>query len=473
MSFIRYKTVKGRIYAYEVTAYWDTELKKPRQKSEYLGVVEKAGDTPQKKEIVQKLQLDFGDGYLLHKFIANSNCYEIIQNVFSTKFPELLPLIYYRLCMQSAMYNAEAWLEGNITRTLFAGSKLLSQDISVMLKKLGDESIQREFFTQYLSKVNKSSRSILIDATSLPNSSELALNSWGHNDNGMSKQLRMLCVVDQENGQPLFYRAVPGNILDLSTLQNTLIELKQMDLSCSFVLLDAGYFSEDNTNKLYEQNIHFLTRMQKSRIQYKKLIKTELDDLESVKYATKNGKRGIFAKCVEINLFKHKAYAYIVLDPVRKGKEMQDLLIACGEDTAASEIQQSDLDGCGVVVFVSSLKLEAKEVVSHYYTRMQIEQVFSFCKSDLQLLPLRKHSDETMSGYLFVQFIILIIFIQIRNAVCDKYTVEQALLLTRNIKCKIFGSDVLIAEFTKKQKEIYKLCEVTIPKSCKVKINQM
>jgi len=472
MSFIRYKTVKGRIYAYEVTAYWDTELKKSRQKSEYLGIVEKAGDTPQKKEIIQKLQLDFGDGYLLHKFIANLDCYKIIQDIFSKKFPELLPLIYYRLCMHSAMYNAETWLEGNIARALFTGAKLSSQDISVMLKKLGDESIQREFFTQYLSKIKKSSKSILIDATSLPNSSELALNSWGHNDNGMSKQLRMLCVVDQENGQPLFYRAVPGNVLDLSTLQNTLAELEQMELSCSFVLLDAGYFSEDNTNKLYEKNIHFLTRMQKSRVQYKKLIKTELDDLVSVKYATTSGKRGIFAKCVEINLFKHKSYAYIVLDPIRKGKELQELLLEHGQD-ATSKMLQFDLDGCGIVIFISSLKLDAKEVVSHYYTRMQVEQVFSFCKSDLQLLPLRKHSEETMSGYLFVQFIILIIFIQIRNAICDKYTVEQALLLTRNIKCKIFGNDVLIAEFTKKQKEIYKLCGVKIPKSCKVKITQI
>ena len=78
-----------------------------------------------------------------------------------------------------------------------------------------------------------------------------------------------------------------------------------------------------------------------------------------------------------------------------------------------------------------------------------------------------------MSGYLFIQFIILIIFIQIRNAVCSKYTVEQALLLSRNVKCKIFGNDVLIAEFTKKQKEIYKFCGIEIPKSCKIKINQI
>jgi transposase len=184
----------------------------------------------------------------------------------------------------------------------------------------------------------------------------------------MSKQLRMLCVVDQENGQPLFYRAVPGNILDMSTLQNTLTELKEMELSCSFVLLDAGYFSEDNTNSMYEQNINFLTRMQKSRLIYKTLLKTELFDLETVAYVATSGKRGIFAKCVEIKLFEHKAYAYIVLDPVRKGKEMQDLLIGAEKNTK-SEIQQSELNSCGIVVFISSLKLDAKEVVSHYYTR--------------------------------------------------------------------------------------------------------
>jgi hypothetical protein len=127
--------------------------------------------------------------------------------------------------------------------------------------------------------------------------------------------------------------------------------------------------------------------------------------------------------------------------------------------------QQSDIASCGIVIFVSSMEIDSKDVVSLYYTRMQIEQVFSFCKSDLQLLPIRRHSEETMSGYLFLQFIILIIFIQLRNAIESNCTVEQALLTTRNIKCKTFGEKILIAEFTKKQKEIYKLCGIKVPKN--------
>lgn len=40
MSYIRYKQFGNKQYAYEVTAYWDKEAKKPRQRVKYLGVVD-------------------------------------------------------------------------------------------------------------------------------------------------------------------------------------------------------------------------------------------------------------------------------------------------------------------------------------------------------------------------------------------------------------------------------------------------
>lgn len=44
MSFVRYKTLKGKKYAYEITAYWDAEEKKSKQKSKYLGIVDAEGN---------------------------------------------------------------------------------------------------------------------------------------------------------------------------------------------------------------------------------------------------------------------------------------------------------------------------------------------------------------------------------------------------------------------------------------------
>jgi hypothetical protein len=51
-----------------------------------------------------------------------------------------------------------------------------------------------------------------------------------------------------------------------------------------FVLLDVGYYSEENIIELYENNIDFLMRL---RSLYKTCILTHLEDIEQIQYATK------------------------------------------------------------------------------------------------------------------------------------------------------------------------------------------
>ena len=67
MSFIRYKTLGKQKYAYEVTSFWDPDIKKPRQKVKYICPVDADGKIRQKTKILskqEKLILDFGDTYL-------------------------------------------------------------------------------------------------------------------------------------------------------------------------------------------------------------------------------------------------------------------------------------------------------------------------------------------------------------------------------------------------------------------------
>ncbi|MCL5413436.1 MAG: hypothetical protein M1569_03470 [Candidatus Marsarchaeota archaeon] len=42
----------------------------------------------------------------------------------------------------------------------------------------------------------------------------------------IDKQVRFLLAVDRDEHLPLFFRLLPGNIIDVSSLQNTLYELK-------------------------------------------------------------------------------------------------------------------------------------------------------------------------------------------------------------------------------------------------------
>ena len=119
----------------------------------------------------------------------------------------------------------------------------------------------------------------------------------------------------------------------------------------------------------------------------------------------------------------------------------------------------------GIMILISSKKIETIDIISSYYLRQNIEQIFGFFKDDLDSLPIRRHNDNTIQGYLFLQFIILILFLQFRKKLEGKYTVEQAVLLARNLKCKIFEKTILVSEANKKQTEIYKLGDVVVPKN--------
>jgi len=349
----------------------------------------------------------------------------------------------------------------NVTNLFFKDIDLSSQNISEILKYLSDESIQREFFLQYLQSLGGSERAVIIDATSLPNQIHTNFNAWGYANGAIEKQFKLLCVLDRETKAPLFYRYLPGNLADVSTLQRTIFELSQMGVKSGFALIDAGYLSEENILNLYKEKINFLSRLPSSRTLYKELMAAEANDMENKKHAIKYGTRGLFVKRIKIQLYGQEAYAFLVLDPIKKGKETQAMVLNYLDDKNQTD---GDFNTCGTIILVSSLPFEIEDVIENYYTRQAIEQVFGFYKDDLQSLPLRCHTDGTIKGYLFLQFIVLILFLELRSYLKHKFTVEQALLITRNIKCKVFKKELLVAELTKNQKQIFELSGVMVPK---------
>ena len=100
-----------------------------------------------------------------------------------------------------------------------------------------------------------------------------------------------------------------------------------------------------------------------------------------------------------------------------------------------------------------------------YYMRQEVEILFGFSKDDLALYPLRVHSEDRIRGFLFLQFITLIVFIQLKKKIGNKYTVEEALLTMRNLKCKVFDNELIISELTKDQKDLCEEVSVVVPKT--------
>jgi len=195
MTTIRYIKRYNKWYAYEVSQYWDKELKKPRQHSKYLGISNEKGGNyskPSKKTItfekiiiakpsVENAIVDYGDSYAINETSKNIGLNKIIEDSFClNNLDSIIALICFQITEGSAMYNCENWIEGNIAKNLFPRAKLSSQDISRLIKILGEQNLQIKFFKNYIAKFFPKERGVLIDSTTLPSAINSSINAFGY-----------------------------------------------------------------------------------------------------------------------------------------------------------------------------------------------------------------------------------------------------------------------------------------------------
>ena len=92
----------------------------------------------------------------------------------------------------------------------------------------------------------------------------------------ISNEIRLIYIVDKSRKLPLYFRYVAGNIIDNSTLINTINMLLAHGIEIDIVIMDAGYSSTDNLSELLSANIRFITRMQKTEKNIRHLLWIQL-----------------------------------------------------------------------------------------------------------------------------------------------------------------------------------------------------
>jgi len=102
---------------------------------------------------------------------------------------------------------------------------------------------------------------ILIDSTGLPNGPHMPFTAISNHNGTVSEEARLIYVVQQGTGFPLFFSCIAGNVVDASTVKNVVAHLKKNGIDTNFAILDAGYYNGINADALYEAKISFLTRV--------------------------------------------------------------------------------------------------------------------------------------------------------------------------------------------------------------------
>ena len=422
----------------------------------------------------EKLILDFGDSYVLKKYIEKLPIYQAYNNLLSEDTDTLFSLIFYRILTdQKANYYAEDWWEGNYARMLYPNAKLQSQRISEFLKLLGEEKIQRSFFKEYLNILygDQKATGILIDSTGLDNSSKMSITQINNHNGEISLEVRLIYVIDRKNGMPIYFRYCPGNIVDVTTLCTTITELTQYGVSIDYVIVDAGYFSEENITELYKKSIQFITRLAPNRKLFKDIVAKEIGELISSKNAIRYGERLVYIKKVKTEIYGYECYAYIGIDMDKRNTLYKRTIFNAMDDKLSTDEMDNIISKLGVFIVISSTNITEEEILPLYYTRQQVEQVFDIGKNNADLLPLRIQNENTFRGHLMLTFMATAILQQLQRDIINnrkkksKINPEGVLFKLRNQKCKVYEKNIVPQEPIKEINDIYKLLNITCPTS--------
>jgi transposase len=459
--YTRFKKIGNNTYAYQVKGYWDPKKKITRHTTKYLGKVIDAKKKKFEKTLYRRNQekaiLDFGDVHVVSTVYKRSKLKSIIKKTFGEHAGLIEMLVFNRILHPSPMKSVYYWASNTYVSITHDIGALETQKISRALKDIGSEEIQRKFFSSYAQAFKRSGCN-LFDITPLPTSISNNLAAWGYSDSNIEFQIKLALLVDKDHSMPLWFRMLPGNLTDVSTLTSTVKEAKKLGLRADLLILDRGFYSKNNIKALKKSNSGFLIPLPANTKLFNTIAAKYQRIEEDSSKTFMHGKRVLFG----LKEMKNSMYIYVVLDPQRRARERNELHAKrlIGSPPMKFEIQ---LKRKGFMVLLSTEDMPISEAVSLYYTRDFAEKCFKYFKSDLEILPLRVHDEERLAGYLLINFLALALYLQLRTAELD-VSLDDAFEILRGIKKKIYENEELVTEATKKQKEILNAFEIHVPK---------
>ena len=424
------------------------------------------------------VSVDFGDTFFMDSFLHSSGLMDIIDQVHYGNPDTLHAMVLFYTLSGLANCDAIHWYEGNIVRLLYPKANLTSQRISDFLSSIGTPEKQMDFQKAYLCYVlehYKQDRNILIDSSGLPNNIHFPYTCWNIHNGKASNEARLIFVVQRSTGIPLYYRAVPGNIVDISTLERVFLHLDSLGIDISSCIMDAGYNSGDNLDLFYDEKhnckIGFITRIGSGDEAFKSMIRNEMGTLDAKENLVQFEDRYLFIKKKPIMVGSKKdnpAWLYLGLDLARMSDEQHKLLRRARKNSLTTDEVYEALQAEGLFGVLSGTDIPCEELLPTYYLRQAAEQIFDIAKNYTKLLPLRVRNEATFQGHLLLSFVAscAVKMIQLRLKEANLFFGSRLACL-RNQKCTIYANRIVTDVPQKEANDSYKalgiICPAEIP----------
>ena len=369
--------------------------------------------------------VDFGDSYFLDHFFRDTGYNQVINVLSCQNRDTLYAMIHYYILEDAANCHADIWYRHNYASYLYPHANIYSQRISDLLSCLGTPEQKREFLLKHIEYVLSSTDgkvSVLIDSTGFPNKCGLPITRVSVHEGKTNIEFRMIALVQKDTGLPLFYEIVPGNIVDISTIEHIMELAKQYKCEVSYAIGDAGYCCPSTMEKLVLAGIGFMTRLNPTYETFANVMDSHGKELDDPQNTVRYRDRLVRVVKVPTPIATDKetgetvtGFVYLCKD-MQSSASKQDHLMSspkCKELTTA-EIM-SPCSRFGIFAIVTTRELQPEEVLPEYYIRQNIEQYFDFGKNYARFIPVRQQTMETLAGHMLLAFIATFVIILIKN----------------------------------------------------------
>lgn len=506
------------------------------------------------------LRLHAGATWALHTMLKDTPLMRALATVFPAygAFLRLLSIAYYLVLRRdSALCNYEefaecTWLPYTRGRTGSSISRFLGQitrnDIDRFFKvlqtevrkvhqaqkeesALKEQAEQTEPTDQQTEQTDQkdSHRFWALDSTSITSYSEnISSVEYGHNkDLIKAPQTNVLLIVDQETGEPVYFRNFDGNVPDVSTLRNTIAELAiaEIDYSQVVVVMDKGYGSNKNWDDMLRSKMSFISNARRNlNAAITEIIDENYTQLlnwnNGVSFLKQNavtvpivwsydefpiaGKRA--QKQTKTTLYVHLYFSKDVADEMARrlqgtlnvavemyGDKPENLTEAqtklidtyCdkaddGKVTINMRKVDKRLKYAGIRVLVSDVVSDAVECCIAYEERNEVEHAFNTLKARLSCNRTLVHTTEAWEGKLFVQMLASTISAMVRarvklynkgaegmdgkkNYLVHRDSDYKLLAKLNNIYMTRFKDGWIFDEIVGKKKELFKILNLPLP----------
>ena len=523
----------GITYAYESVSYWDKDKKQSRAKRTLIGrldpetgeVVPTDGRCRKKKETPpaatrgpkaaeHTARCFYGATYLLDQIGAGLGITADLKSCFPETYRQILSIAYYLILEdRSPLYRFAKWSD---LHQHPCGKEITAQRSSELFASISEEAKNKFFRIQGKRRTEKEFWAY--DITTISSYSKLLKQvQYGKNkEHDHLPQLNLALVFGETSNLPFCYRKLAGNIPDSKTLKNLLAELDILGFSKVKLIMDRGFYSEDNINALFKEHHKFMIAVKMSLSLIRKELDPGYDHFRC--YERYSEKYELYYQTVqtqwpylEYRPYKQDSikgsrriyihYYYNIDKAAEDEKTFDRLLIALRQELESGnrrpeneklykkyfEIKTTPKRGTRVSVLEETVRqkkryygffalltnetMDAITALELYHNKDVVEKAFGNLKERLNMRRTLVSSELSLEGKLFVQFVALIYASYIKKMMQDNglfkyYTLQGALGRLDVIECfESPGQKLLVGGVLEKQNDIYAALDIASPAS--------